>query len=193
MGEARHDLRQPFRYPPKGSELKRRVDNLKAAEESASPFSAYLFEAIGDIVEREFLEAGMPEAPRPAWLEKLLGGYVAGCRREIARGTFLPPLSPRPGNPGPDTVAALVGLRECVQIRAGAKPGTSSNAIFEAVARALGPGINKDHVRRLERLLRQLLPALERQDPKGVGVFIRYLNPPAGEPDALLLGMNPAL
>jgi len=141
---ARHHIPwEAFADPPLRSNLKADTDRIKAMADGGPPVTddAVLRMAMVRALERQ----GMPAAPRPQWLEKLIYDRLTLVQAGIRQMR-----SVLPSADSPDILAAAVGLgvfwRMCEPYR-----GVSLNELLVNVAEQLGPGVGVHEVKRLVR------------------------------------------
>lgn len=112
-----------------------------------------------DLVRNELLvpalhDMGMPSGQRPPWLEAVLDDATNYVRlsdslrsSKTSRGT---------GHPKAKVLPAMVFYAVYLDVVVSER-GRTDNLHFEAVARRLGPGINRNHVRRVIKSYRRFL------------------------------------
>lgn len=167
--DSRHYGLGPFVVPPARSELKRRVDALKASSvgyELPDTIEGCVILWAEDLVVQLLLSQGMPAelwAQRPPWLTGLVDMQVAMLREEAARREPKSKRRGRPPHPNNFANSVLMGewLRQKEKLPADARP----NAIFQRTAEALGPGITRDHVRRNVEFHMRLFGRMRHRDP----------------------------
>lgn len=167
----RHYSAGPFVHPPAKSELKRLVDALEElAAESELPDTVEdcVVEWAEDLIFRRLVGEGMPaelSSNPPIWLSGLVASEAV-LLREDARRQREKKRARRGRPPYPNTFANSIAILEWSRQRAAAAPGASANAVFERVAKTLGPGITRHHVRRIYKFHARQFGRLKRNDPQ---------------------------
>ena len=167
----RHYSAGPFVKPPAKSELKRLVDALeKSAAESDLPATIEdcVIEWAEDLILRRLVDKGMPAelaSDPPAWLSGLVDSEATLLRAE-AREQREKKRARRGRPPYPNNFANSVAIFEWHRQRSAAAQDASANAVFERVAKALGPGITRHHVRRIYKFHARRFARLKRDAPQ---------------------------
>lgn len=117
---------------------------------SALPFALVR----NELVIPAFQKMGMPSGRREAWVEALIDDATKCSQHESDRGHI--PKAKRPGHPQAKLWPATVFHAAYLDALQNGR-GQKDNRHFEAVALRLGPGIDRDHVRRVVKSFRRQL------------------------------------
>ncbi|MBX9847493.1 MAG: hypothetical protein K2Z80_37525 [Xanthobacteraceae bacterium] len=107
---------------------------------------------------------GMPTGPRESWLDALIDSAAihAQSSNKLQSGAYDDLLTAkRPGHPAAKLWPSAVFHAAYLDAIEGGPRGIKDNRHFEAVAARLGPGVDRDHVRRVVKSFRQRLGALD--------------------------------
>lgn len=150
MGEPRHLTSPPLVNPPKGSVLAKALAQMDPTVVENAHKSGHTRED-AKVVALALLELeGRPEGPIEKWLEPPLAAFTEAVfevmqqqqKDELRKRSNRKGRPPSFGLPHFFVVASF--LRQ-TNLR---PPGASLNSIFKTVAEELGPGLDRDHVRR---------------------------------------------
>lgn len=123
------------------------------------------FEMVRDeLVVPTLHKLGMPTGPRESWLDALIDSAAMQAQSaDKLQGSAYSDLltAKRPGHPAAKLWPAAVFHAAYLDVIEAGPRGLKDNRHFETVALRLGPGIDRDHVRRVVKSFRQRLGALD--------------------------------